>query len=130
MRWLGIVMGVLILLAGAILLVSPGAVLSWGRSMITPRGLTGIAAGRIILGLIFVLTAPASRARWVLRALGALVIIAGLITPWFGVERSNAVLDWMTRAEPVSTLCAAAVAMVIGGLLVFAYWPRAQAAAK
>src|SRR5439155_6137733 len=112
MRWLGIGIGVLIILAGAIVLVSPGVILAWGRSMITPRGLTAIAALRIILGLIFLLTAPASRARWALRALGALVIIAGLTTPWFGVERSRAVLGWITSAQPTSTLCGAAAAMV------------------
>ena len=63
-------------------------------------------------------------------AIIALVIIAGLTTPWFGVERSRAVLGWMTSAQPTSTLCGAAAAMVIGGLLVYAYWPRAQAPAK
>ena len=88
MRWLGFVIGVLIILGGVMSFLAPDLLLSLGRSMITPGGLYAIAAVRIVLGVIFVLSAPASRAPRTLRVLGAIVIIAGLITPWFGVTRS------------------------------------------
>jgi len=65
-----------------------------GASAFTLALLSGVA-----IGLFFVLAAPASRAPLTIRVLGLIVIIAGLSTPWFGVARSQAVLDWMASAD-------------------------------
>src|ERR1700730_1944587 len=100
MRLLALVTGVLVLLVGAIGVAAPDVFLSVGRSVITPGGLYAIAALRIALGLVFLLAAPASRAPRTLRVFGVLVIIAGLTTPWFGVARSLAVLDWWASVGP------------------------------
>ena len=130
MRWTGIVIGVLVMLGCAVAFVSPRLILSLDRSVISAQSLYAIAALRIILGLIFVLTARASRWPWTLRALGLFVIIAGLTTPGFGVARTHAVMDWMANAGPPFVRLAALGGMAIGGFLVFAYRSRAPAPAK
>ena len=79
MRWLGLVIGALVILASAISFAAPDLRLSLERSVMTPAGLYAIAALRIAIGLVFVLAAPASRAPRTLRVLGLIVIIAGLI---------------------------------------------------
>jgi hypothetical protein len=38
--------------------------------------------------------APAARLPGTLRVIGALVLLVGLLTPFFGVERARLVLDW------------------------------------
>jgi hypothetical protein len=87
----------------------------------TPGGFYAIAASRIAIGLMFVLAAPASRAPRTLRVLGLTVIIAGLATPWFGVARARAVLDWLASAGPLWMRLDAGVGMVLGGFLVYVF---------
>ena len=127
MRLPALVIGVLVLLVGAIGVAAPDVFLSVGRSVITPGGLYAIAALRIALGLVFLLAAPASRAPRTLRVLGVLVIIAGLTTPWFGVARSLAVLDWWASVGPSLRRLEAGVAVALGGLLVYVFRPPTQA---
>ena len=124
MRLLGLVLGVLVILVGAVGVAAPDVLLSVGRSVITPGGLYAIAALRIAIGLVFVLAAPASRAPRTLRVLGVLVIIAGLTTPWFGVARSLAVLDWWASVGPSFRRLEAGAAVAIGGFLAYVFRPQ------
>ena len=121
MRWLGLVIGALVILAGAISFAAPDLRLSLERSVMTPGGLDAIAALRITLGLVFVLAAPSSRAPRTLRVLGLIVIIAGLLTPWFGVARSRAVVNWLATAGPLLMRLDAVVGMAVGGFLVYVF---------
>ena len=95
--------------------------LSLERSVVTPAGLYAIAALRIAIGLVFVLAAPASRAPRTVRVLGLIVIIAGLMTPWFGVARARAVLNWFATAGPLLMRVDAGVGVALGGFLVYVF---------
>ena len=121
MRLLGLVIGALVILGSAISFAAPDLRLSLERSMMTPAGLYAIAAMRIAVGLVFVLAAPASRAPRTLRVLGLIVIIAGLATPWFGVARAQAVLNWLESAGPLLMRLDAVVGMALGGFLVYVF---------
>src|SRR5438105_773325 len=114
MRLLGLVIGVLLLLGGAIGVAAPDLLLTLGRWVATPGGLYAVAGLRIPLGVVFVVAAPASRAPRTVRVIGVLVIVAGLTTPWFGVARSRAILDWWASGGPWAMRLAAGVAMAIG----------------
>jgi len=117
MRLLGLAIGALLILVSAISFAAPDLRLSLERSIMTQTGLYAIAALRIAIGLGFVLVAPASRAPRTLRVLGLIVIIAGLSTPWFGVARARAVVDWLVSAGPILMRLDAVVGMAIGGFL-------------
>jgi len=121
MRWLGLVIGALVILASAISFAAPDLRLSLERSVMTPAGLYAIAALRIAIGLVFVLAAPASRAPRTLRVLGLIVIIAGLSTPWFGVARARAVVNWLASAGPLLMRLDAVVGIALGGFLVYVF---------
>jgi hypothetical protein len=56
--------------------------------------------------------------------LGVIVIIAGLSTPWFGVTRARAVMDWWASAGPLLMRVDAVVGIAIGGFLLYVF--RAQ----
>jgi hypothetical protein len=128
MRLLGLGIGALVILGSAISFAAPDLRLSLERAVITPAGLTAIAALRIAIGLVFVLAAPASRAPRTLRVLGVIVIIAGLMTPWFGVARARAVLNWLASAGPLLMHLDAVVGMAIGGFLVYVFRPPTRRA--
>ena len=121
MRLLGLVIGALVILVSAISFAVPNLKLSLERSTMTPTGLDAIAVLRIAIGLIFVFAAPASRAPRTLRILGLVVIIAGLMTPWFGVTRAQATLNWVASAGPLLMRLDACVGMAIGGFLVYVF---------
>src|SRR5579864_6647031 len=109
MRLLGLVIGAFVLAAAAISFAAPDLRLALESGLTTPAGLYAITALRIAIGLVFVIAAPRSRAPRTLRVLGLVVIIAGLMTPWFGVARSRAVLNWFANAGPWSMRLDAAV---------------------
>ena len=121
MRWLGLVIGALVILVSAISFAVPDLRLSLERSAMTPTGLYAIAALRIAIGLVFVFAAPASQAPRTLRVLGVIVIIAGLSTPSFGVARAQAVVNWLASAGPLLMRLDACVGMAMGGFLVYAF---------
>src|SRR5512140_2758877 len=101
MRQFGIGLGVFVTVASAITFAAPGLRLSLEGSLMTPAGLYAIAAFRVAVGLLLVLAARASRAPRTLRLLGLVVIVAGLTTPWFGVDRALAVVNWLATAGPL-----------------------------
>ena len=121
MRLLGLVIGALVILGSAISFAAPDLRLSLERSVITPAGLYAIVALRVAVGLVFVLAAPTSRAPRTLRVLGLIVIIAGLLTSWFGVTRSQAVLNWLSGAGPLLMRLDSGIGMAIGGFLMYVF---------
>ena len=121
MRWLGLVIGALVVLASAISFAVPDLRLSLEHSVMTPTGLYAIAALRIAIGLVFVFAASASRAPRTLRVLGLIVIIAGLSTPWFGAVRARTVVNWLASAGPLLMRLDAVVGMALGGFLVYVF---------
>jgi len=121
MRWLGLAIGALVILVSALSFAVPDLRLALEESVLTPTGLYAIAVGRIAIGLVFVFAAPASRAPRTLRVLGFIVIIAGLSTPWFGVARARAVVDWLASVGPWSLRLAAGVGMAIGAFIVYVF---------
>jgi len=130
MQWLGLVIGVLVMVAGATTLAAPDQFLSLLRSLMTPAGMYAIAAGRIAIGSVFVLGAPASRAPRTIRWLGLIIIFAGLATPFFGVARSESILNWWEGVGPVLKTIDAVVAITLGGFIVYAFSPRRSAASR
>ena len=121
MRLFGLVIGALVILASAITFAAPDLRLSVERSLITPVGLYAIAALRIAIGLAFVAGAKASRAPRTIRTLGLIVIVAGLMTPWFGVARAQAAVNWLASAGPLLMHLDGIVGMAIGGFLVYVF---------
>ena len=94
MRFLALLVALFIVVVGMAGVFAPDSLVTVGRYVVTPVGLYAIAALRVGIGLVLILVAPVSRAPKTLRAIGAVVLVAGLTTPLFGVERARAILDW------------------------------------
>ena len=119
----GIVLGALIAIVGLIGMAAPSVLLDVGRSLQTSSALVLIAAIRVALGALLIWAASASRVPRTLRVLGAIVVVAGLVTPLFGVERVQAVLTWWAQQGQVFMRAIPGVAVVIGGFLIYAFAP-------
>ena len=127
MQLLALLVALLISLIGLTGVVSPETLAALGRHVLTPTGLYVVAAGRIAIGIILMLAASASRAPRTLRVFGIIATIAGVATPFFGVEHSRRVMDWWLAQGFVWGRLHAGIALVLGGFLAYAVTPRRRA---
>ena len=128
-KYLAVVLGLAIAGVGMLGLAAPSTLLEFGRSLQTTNALYIIAAVRIMFGAILFFVAPASRKPTVLRVLGVFIIVAGILTPFFGVERSRAMFDWWSTQGLLFTRVWAVVAVAFGLFIVYAVvFPRRSAA--
>jgi hypothetical protein len=109
---------------GCVGLLVPSLLLVFGNSLITETGLYIVAGVRIAFGLLLLLAARFSRMPRVLRAIGVVIIIAGLITPLFGVERSASMFNWFSAQGFGFVRVVATFAIVLGASIVYAASPR------
>jgi len=101
-------------------ILTPDSLLKVGRYVVTPLGLYAVAVLRVFIGLVLLLVARRSRAPRVLGAVGAVVLVAGLATPLFGVERARAVLDWEATHGRELIRVGAGLALALGGFIAVA----------
>ena len=123
MALIALVISLFIAALGALGVVSPTRLLDVARHFQSPAGIYAAAALRIVFGAALILAAPDSRAPAVVRVLGIIILVAGLITPLFGVERSRKVLEWWSARGPAFMRIWAGVALAFGLLLVSAVVP-------
>jgi hypothetical protein len=121
MKSVALGLSVLMVVACLVVLAAPDTVVGITQAWLTPNGLLAIGALRVVLGLVLVVGAPASRAPMTVRMLGGVVIIAGLTTPWLGVDRARAIVDWWSGQGVVTMRVSAACAVALTGLLVYAF---------
>ena len=108
---LAVALGLVVATIGILGVAAPSVLLEFGRSLQSAGALYVIAAVRIGFGAILIWAASNSRTPRTLLVLGVLIIIAGVATPFFGVERSRTVFDWwstqgsfLTRVWPFAAI--------------------------
>ena len=114
------VMGALISAIGLVGLAAPSLLLEFGQSLQTPAALYVVAAVRIVFGAVLVWVASVSRMPSTLRVLGVVIIVLGLFTPLFGVERSQGALNWFSSQGPLLVRALASVAIIFGLFIIYA----------
>jgi hypothetical protein len=127
MKYLAYTVAAFILCAGLLGIVAPERLLSLRHAIASQTGLFVVAVARIAIGIVLIMNAPASRAPKLLQYAGALVLLAGLATPLFGVERTRAVLDWEAAQRPVFVRLAGVAIVTIGAVFAVILTPRRRA---
>src|SRR4030042_561573 len=94
MAIVALVLSLLIAAMGALGIVSPVKLLGIVRQFQRPAGLYALAILRVFLGVVLFLTAYTSRFPEVVRILTIIILVSGLITPLFGLERFRKLLNW------------------------------------
>ncbi len=120
MKYLGWLLALFVIAVGVVGVAAPDRLLEIGRVMVTPAGLVGVAVLRICIGMTLIWIAPTSRAPKVLQAVGAVAMLAGLVTPLVGVERARAIFEWEASLGTTVLRSGAAVIAAAGALLAFA----------
>jgi hypothetical protein len=128
MKTLTLLIALFVMVVGVTGIVMPQSLIAVGKYVITPSGLWAIAALRVGSGLLLISVARVSRAPRTLRALGAVVVVAGLVTPLFSVERLRAILDWEATQGSAFIRVVAGLVVLLGGFIAFAVTPRRRPA--
>jgi hypothetical protein len=106
---------------GIVGLVSPDSGTTLRRLYFaSPAGLYAAGAVRLAMGLVVILSAPASRAPRTLRVLGTLMCLQGLAATLLGPDRARAVLEWEAMQGTALLRAGAAVALATGSFVAFA----------
>ena len=128
MRLLAILIGLFIVALGILGMAAPTVLLDTTEFALTQVGLYVAAALRVAFGIVLIAAAPVSRLPRTVRILGILFIVAGVITPFVGVERAREIVDWWTVQGPIFMRAWAAIAVVLGVFIIYAFTPRRLAA--
>lgn len=128
MRLLAVLIGLIIAALGILGMAAPTVLLDTTEFALTQVGLYVAAALRVAFGIVLIAAAPVSRLPRTVRILGILFIVAGVITPFVGVERARAIVDWWTVQGPIFMRAWAAIAVVLGVFIICAFSSRRLAA--
>ena len=118
-----LLVGLLVVAQGIFGLLLPELFLGLVRAIQAPPILYLAAVVRILFGVILVLAAPRSRAPILLRGLGLLIAVGGILTPFFGVQFAEVVLGWWSQGPSVVRTWAG-LALLLGTLIVYANIPK------
>lgn len=117
MALIALVISLFVVALGVLGIFFPIKLLAFARHFESLAGLLAVGAFRIIFGLALFLAAPTSHAPEILRTLGVIIFLAGIITPLIGVKRAHKILNWWSARGPVFTRILAGIALAIGLLL-------------
>ena len=120
--------GLLIGAIGAVGVITPEGLGAISRYTITPLGLYLAAAVRVAIGIILIRAAPTSRLPRVLRVLGIIAVVAGVITVFLGVDRASTILAWWSGQGPLLIRLWPALALIFGVVLVYSAVSNRRAA--
>lgn len=120
MRRLASAVGAILAVMGLVGIAAPGILHDLGRAVDTPAKLYLFAAVRVLLGAPLLLAPAAARMPRTLRAIGAVMVLAGLATPLFGVARIQDIVSWWAASGPLAARAWAATLVLLGGFIVYA----------
>jgi len=104
MRYLALIVALLAVTIGITGVVAPETLFAMMRYAGTPAGLYAAAVGRVAVGVVLIMVAPRSRAPGLLRGLGGLIMLAGMMTPFFGVGSPSKMYQKSSLPTSTSTL--------------------------
>lgn len=121
--------GVMIFAQGVVGLVSPEIFTAIVRAFQISPVIYLAAIARVLIGVILLVAASASRTPRLLRGLGVLVTIGGLLTPLVGAQIAKVILSWWTEGGPSVVRSWACVSLLVGALVIYATALRRKHAA-
>ena len=119
--------GLFVAALGVLGIAAPEGFLRTAAYFQTPPGIYLAAVIRVVIGVVLFGAAPESRAPKTLRVLGAIITLAGLLTPLIGLWGGRAILDWWAAQGPRLLRVWGLVAVALGVFIVSALVPRRRA---
>ena len=116
-RHLTIAVTCILVAIGVATALAPDAVIASSRKLVSPVGIYVAAAVRCAIGLALLLIGRGSRAPAVLRIMGVVAVLAGVVYPFLGVESSKTRIEW--EADHLLFLRVEGLLFIWGGLIIY-----------
>jgi hypothetical protein len=127
-KTLAFVIGLYILAVGAIGICTPSGLIWIAQRFTTPVDWYALAAVRVAVGGLLVVVAKASRAPTALRVVACIPLVAALATPFVGVERARATIEWWSLQGSGVVRLSAIPLLALGGFITYVCAPARRAA--
>ncbi len=114
------IIGLLIFLIGLAVLISP-TTLRWlrHRHFLKKEWLYAATALRIVIGVLFIIAVPDTRAPTFILVLGIIFIIAGVAIPLSGTERIEQMAEWWLKRSDAILRLWAIVSVILGSAILW-----------
>jgi hypothetical protein len=110
---------------GIVGIVSPDSLANARVHLMQMAGVLYVTGSiRIGMGLVLILFAPKSRMPKMLRIVGVIMALQGIVPLFIGTERGRAILEQQERLGIVARGAGALIALATGAFIVFAATPR------
>lgn len=110
--------GTLFFAIGFLVLLNPSK-FKWFLTTLTSRRIYAASLFRILIGIVFLYSAPETRAPLFIRLLGVLFILGGLLAPALGHARSEAIAAWWVKRSDTALRLWGLLTMLLGGAVFF-----------
>jgi hypothetical protein len=130
-KTLAIVVALLIAAVGALGLLLPSGLVWIGQHSVTSGAFYVIAAVRVAFGLLLISVAAGSRWPGTLRALGYVIVMAGIATALkalLAMERARALIEWWLQQGSGIARLAGLLVLALGAFIAYACAPARRAA--
>ena len=124
MKWVALLFGLFVVALGSVGIAVPEVFVVAVGFFQAPPAIYLAAAVRVVVGIVLIRVAPASRAPRLLRVLGILIFIGGLVTPFIGVQLAQQIIEWWAAGGPALVRGYASVGLAVGLFIVYAVAPR------
>ena len=98
---------------------APQRFLDLVRRLTTPQGFYILGILRIAFGAALYVAAPASRLPLVIEVTGIVLVVSGVVTPFFSHSRYRKIIEWWSAGGTLYVRVWAACAAVFGALLAY-----------
>jgi hypothetical protein len=127
-KTLAFAIGLLIAAVGTVGILAPSGLVWIANHSVAPVELYVIAAVRVAFGVLLISVAPASRAPKTLRVVGLIPLVAAIATPFVGVDRAPAIIEWWSQQGSGLVRLSAVFLLALGGFVAYACAPVRGAA--
>jgi hypothetical protein len=125
MRVAALLVAVFPITIGIVGIVSPDSLANARLHLMQTAGALYITGPvRVAMGLVLILFSPKSRMPKMLRIVGVIMALQGIVPLFIGVERGRAILEQQERMGTVARLAGALIALATGAFIAFTATPR------
>ena len=114
---------------GIVGIVSPDRLTTARRYLLDTPGVLYITGSiRVAMGLVLILFAPRSRTPKILRVLGVIMALQGIVPQFIGIDRAHMILEQEEMLGVAALRVGAVVALATGCFIAFVVTPRPRRA--
>jgi hypothetical protein len=126
MRVAALIVALFAIVIGVVGIVAPDSLTMARQHLLDRPGLVLYVAVpiRIAMGLVLIVFAPRSRTPRILRVLGVIMALQGIVPQFIGIDRERMILDQEVMLGNAALRAGAVVAFVSGCFIAFVVTPR------